>query len=180
MTIDFGLNGSGDLLKIDARSGTFKVNGPNDTTILFRNAEFCVLFDTLETGWLAYVKGEGCILDPNINGPQPAARNGSEFKRGFRTKIVGTKLVEELSEALGERELSSTAFSVREAMGNLYKRVQAERPDANPIVRVSQWQEKKMRNGSAYAPVFEIVGWQERNAMPTDDLDEVLAEKPAM
>ena len=176
MTIDFGLNGGGNYLKIDARAGTFKVSGPDDTTILFHNAEFVLLLDTLETGWIAYVKGEGCILNPDIAGPQPAARNGSEFKRGFRTKIVGTKPIEELGEVLGERELSSTAFSVREVMDSLYKRAQAERPDANPVVRVRKWQEKKMRNGSAYAPVFEIVGWQS----PSDDLDEMSAEKPEM
>ncbi len=41
-----------------------------------------------------------------------------------------------------------------------------------------------MRNSSAHAPVFEIVGWQGRNAMPSDELDDypwlVVGVEPAM
>ena len=163
--VDFGLGSGANYLKIDARAGCFKIRSGDDD-LTFRDATFEIDLYNLQTGWLAFIKGEGPRFVPDVHSPQPASVGGIEFKKGFKVNIFGTEPVDVLGEPLGLREVASTAYVTRRAMAKLHttfwtdKNVRGQ--EQVPVVHVETFVASSFKNGSAYAPEFNIVSWVAR------------------
>ena len=104
-------------------------------------------------------------MHEDINAEQPPPVNGNEFKKGVRVNVFGSEIVETLGESLGLREVASTAIVVRQAVRDIYKayiRERDARPGQVPVVEVRTFKSVKMKNGTGYGPVFNIIGWVDR------------------
>ncbi len=77
--------------------------------------------------------------------------------------FVGTLTAKYLiGEPLGLRDVASTSYVVRQAVRDVYldyQREAARHPGQTPVVEVRTFKSIKMKNGSAYAPNFQIVDW---------------------
>ena len=85
-----------------------------------------------------------------------------DFKKGFKVNIFGTDTVEVIGEPLGLREVASTSYVVRQAVRDVhtdYRRDSVRHPGQTPVVEVRTFKSISMKNGSAYAPNFQIVDW---------------------
>lgn len=160
------------LCKYDARSGRMmivdRVQGPNgwesqETDITRQQPTFCVDFGSIETGWIAFGKPPSFVLAPLGQG-MPKRPEGADFKQGFRCKIAGKALG-------GVREFASVSKAVISAIDRLHSLFEAAPEAAEgklPLVRFSDTEPVKTQTPQGtttnYAPVFEIVGWVDRNA----------------
>ena len=63
---DFGLGTGSSYLKIDARGGHFKVKNHDDEEVIFQQARFEMDLSGLETGWLAFIPGQGPQFVPGV------------------------------------------------------------------------------------------------------------------
>ena len=162
--MDFGLSSANRVLKIDARSGCFKImNGDEEVT--FRNFRMEMDLENLQAGWCAFVKDQGLVFYEGVKIAAPDPIAGNEFKLGVRLNVFSEHLPDDLEQTLGLREIASTAIVVRRAFRDLYHEFEKGR-ETNagcvPVVDVTGFTKVSMRNGVAYAPNFAIAGWTDR------------------
>lgn len=184
-------NGGGEILprlKFDGRDGTIYVqdrvfeNGewqPSQRNI--EPGEFLAIFDmaTLEVVW-AYFPSSG---PPDIvavpAGQDPGDAPSEKHKQGIRLRV-------KMSDDLGGdvRECISLATGFWYAIDDLHDRYLNElpqHPSQLPIISISEIIETKTRQGSNYAPKFEIDGWVGRpgDLPSTPPPPPVAKKKPA-
>ena len=164
--MDFGLSSANRVLKIDARSGCFKVmNGDEEVT--FKKIRMEMDLEKLQAGWCAFVKDQGLVFHEGVKIAMPELVAGNDFRLGARVNVFSEDQPEDLDDSLGLREIASTAIVVRRAFRELYQHYEQQR-DANPgcvpVVDVIGFTKVSMKNGTAYAPNFTIAGWTDRRA----------------
>ena len=138
-----------------------------ESEVAFSKANLEIDFDLVELGWLAFVEGRGPQFVEGIDAPQPEAIGRVEFKRGFKAYVFGTEDVEELGGPLGLREVTSNSFVVRQAMESLHRQAygqSAQHPGMVPVITVDGFTAVRLKNGSAFAPNWQIAGWVDRRA----------------
>lgn len=170
MKMAFGKRRGGDLqplLKWDGRVGRFytqdRVDGQavqNDVT-----DNFAAVFDLerLEHGWLHFPRGaapETKLFPATAEdiGPPP----GEDWREGVRleAKLEGDE---------EWRELLSSAFGLWNGLDGLHTEfigIAKDHPGEVPIVQLNDVHEIQTSNGKIYEPVFTIVDWIDRDAMP--------------
>jgi hypothetical protein len=173
---------SGDFvpfLKYNAKAGRWYVreeNKPTETEIVSPTLSFD--FARIKTGWIYYAEGQGPekVFDPSLTVAAEVPKDGKKWKRGFVVTVHGPH-------PLGEREFSSTAGSVVEAINlcyAIYERDGAAHPGQMPTFRCSQVRAITGRNGTNYAPVFELVGWTPlQQSMDRSSLGQSPPQAPA-
>ena len=178
-SIDFGLGNGRAYLKIDARNGTFKVRDFNGSDVSFSAATFAIDLPSLKAGWVGFPPGQGPQFVEGLSNPKPPPIGAAEFGKGVRFNIYGEDTVDALGEALGLRDVTSTAFVVRKAVAALYQQYQREcdeHPGQIPLVEVNAFETVEMKNGVACAPIFKIVGWVDRCSQLIEAAGEMLAD----
>jgi hypothetical protein len=172
MQIDFGLSSGPQFVKIDARTGCFRVR-EDGQDISF--TELTAAFDLFHVrlGWFAFTKN-GISFVKGVKAPQPAAIDGAEYKQGLSVRLISPDQPAGCAEALGERELTSTSIVVRRAFAELYREalaqacklygeVMAEADGLNsawPVVHCDGFRQVKAAKGIAYAPIMRVIDWE--------------------
>ena len=186
--MDFGLSSSNSVLKIDARSGCFKVmNGDEEVT--FKKIRMEMDLENLQAGWCAFIKDRGLVFHEGVKIAAPQDIDGIEFKLGVKVNVFSEDMPDDLDEVLGLREIASTAIVVRRAFRDLYQQFERQyvaNPGCVPVVDVQGFTKVSMKNGTAYAPNFSISGWTDRRAefdgdeAEADDLPKAKEPAPAI
>jgi hypothetical protein len=138
-------------------------DGWNNEQRPIENDKFRAVFDmaNVQTGWIAYLKGEGLNTKLTPLGQDYDERPSDKHKEGLR-------LLMKLDASLGGevRELISTWLSVWnaiDALHNEYLAGGAEHPDMLPAVDIADVHEGKDKEGKPFfSPVFKIAGWVPR------------------
>ncbi len=111
--LDFGISSGGAFIKYDARAGAFKVTDAADQEVTLKALKFAVDHKSIDSGWLAFVKGEGAKFVSGLSSAKPESVGGIEYRQGVRFNVFGAEVIDALGEALGLREIASTALYQR-------------------------------------------------------------------
>jgi hypothetical protein len=115
-----------------------------------------------KVGWFAFTPNGVSFVD-GVKTPQPAAIDGAEYKHGLAVRLISSDRPAGCSEALGEREITSTSLVVRRAFAELYHEAVAQAEGRNgawPVVRCNGFRKVKAAKGIAYAPLMHVTDWQ--------------------
>lgn len=157
--IDFGLNGAGGILKIDARQGCLKMRNGDGDDVTFKSARMEMGLAKLKVGWAQFRQGEGVVMRGTASDESP----GEDWQLGVQLNVVGRDDIPELDRPIGDAEICSTSYVVRGAFADLYNKqfvlLADEHPGETPVVEIYGWRAIKMKNGTAYQPEMRIVGW---------------------
>jgi hypothetical protein len=168
------------ILKFDARIGTFYTQDR-----VFRDGEWTteqhdvserlVLIIDLKNaqqGWFLFPKGaapERVLAAPDATdiGEAPSDKH----QEGIRV------LVRIPDDAVGTRELMSTALGFYEGLNELHDQYVAERDEHSgkvPLCELVDCREKKLASGTTWVPEFRIVDWVDR----PDDMPLTVSPSP--
>jgi hypothetical protein len=169
------------VLKWDAKAGTFYLQdrvyagGCWETEQRDVTPEFRAAIDVanLQLGWIKFPKASAPQTQLKPFGQDYGDPPDADYREGLRVLV-------KMDQSLGGdvRELLSTAAALWNAMDKLHDAYLAgvtEHPGALPVCDLASVTETKNASGSAFEPVFKIVGWLPR----PPDLPLVETARPA-
>jgi hypothetical protein len=101
------------------------------------------------------------ILTP-VGSPAPAWPNNEEYKPALGCWMWNP--------TFGELRLETSAAMFRQAVAGIWDKCRTESEAANgkqPVIRFADRVRRQIKNKSFFGPVIQIVGWTERNLVPS-------------